>query len=34
MSFDFIAIDFEIANYNLNSACALGIAAVRNLEIV
>jgi len=33
MSFDFVAIDFEIANYNLNSACALGIAAVRNLEI-
>jgi len=34
MSFDFIAIDFEIANYNLNSACALGIAAVRNFKIV
>lgn len=34
MNFDFVAIDFEIANYNLNSACALGIAAVRNLEIV
>jgi hypothetical protein len=24
MSFNFVAIDFEIANYNLNSACALG----------
>jgi|LFRM01.1.fsa_nt_gb DNA polymerase-3 subunit epsilon len=34
MDFDFIAIDFEIANYNLNSACAIGIAAVKNLEIV
>lgn len=34
MNFDFVAIDFEIANYNMNSACALGIAAVRNLEIV
>ena len=31
---DFICIDFEIANNNMNSACALGIIAVKNLEIV
>lgn len=29
----FIAIDFETANYNHNSACALGIVVVENLEI-
>jgi len=34
MGFDFVAIDFEIANNNLNSACALGLVAVKNLEIV
>jgi len=33
-SYDFIAVDFETANNNLNSACSLGLAAVRNLEIV
>lgn len=33
MFFDFVAIDFETANNSLNSACALGIAAVKNLEI-
>lgn len=34
MRFDFVAIDFEIANNHLNSACALGLVAVKNLEIV
>lgn len=34
MSFDFVAIDFETANNNLNSACALGIIAVKSMEIV
>lgn len=34
MKFDFVAIDFEIANNNLNSACALGLVAVKDLEIV
>lgn len=32
-SVDFVAIDFETATANTNSACALGIAVVRNLEI-
>lgn len=31
---DFIAIDFEIANNNLNSACSLGIIFVANNQIV
>ncbi len=33
MLFDFVAIDFETANNNFNSACSLGIAAVKNNEI-
>lgn len=33
-SFDFVAVDFETANGNLNSACSVGLAAVQNLEIV
>ncbi|AMJ40958.1 exonuclease domain-containing protein [Anaerotignum propionicum] len=32
--YDFIAIDFETANNNLNSACSIGIVAVKNQEIV
>lgn len=32
--YDFIAIDFETANQNYDSACAIGIAAVRDSEIV
>lgn len=32
--FDFIAIDFETANRNYDSACSIGIAAVRDFEIV
>ncbi len=32
--FDFVAIDFETANNNLNSACSIGIAAVKDMEIV
>lgn len=32
--YDFIAIDFETANHNYDSACSIGIAAVRNFEIV
>lgn len=34
MSFDFVAIDFETANRNNNSACSIGIVAVRDLSIV
>lgn len=34
MMFDFITIDFEIANNNLNSACSVGLVAVQGLEIV
>ncbi len=33
-SYDFVALDFETANDNLNSACSLGLAAVKKLEIV
>ena len=33
-AFDFIAIDFETANHYLNSACSIGIAAVRDMEVV
>jgi DNA polymerase-3 subunit epsilon len=32
--FDFVAIDFETANAELNSACSIGIVAVNNNEIV
>lgn len=32
--YDFIAIDFETATEELNSACSLGIACVNNFEIV
>lgn len=32
--YDFIAVDFETANRNYNSACSIGIVAVRNFEIV
>lgn len=32
--YDFIAIDFETANENLNSACSVGISVVEKLEIV
>lgn len=28
--FDFIAIDFETANTNMNSACSIGIVAMKN----
>lgn len=31
---DFIAIDFETANSNLNSACSMGIAVVKDFEII
>nr|WP_090886001.1 exonuclease domain-containing protein [Evansella caseinilytica] len=31
---DFIALDFEIANYNLNSACSLGLVFVDDNKIV
>lgn len=31
---DFIAIDFETANHNTNSACAIGIAVVEELKVV
>lgn len=31
---DFITIDFEIANYNLNSACSMGLIFVKDNEIV
>jgi DNA polymerase-3 subunit epsilon len=34
LEYDFIALDFETANRNLNSACALGIAAFRGKEVV
>lgn len=34
MSYDFIAIDFETANNNNDSACSLGIACVNNNQIV
>lgn len=33
-SWDFVAIDFETANYKRTSACAIGLAAVRNRKIV
>lgn len=32
--YDFVAIDFETASSDLSSACAIGIAAVENLELV
>lgn len=32
--YDFITIDFETANNNLNSACSVGLVAVQGLEIV
>lgn len=32
--FDFVAVDFETATVNLDSACAIGLAAVRDREIV
>lgn len=31
--YDFVTIDFETANENLNSACSIGIVAVKDLEI-
>lgn len=34
MGYDFVAIDFETANTYYSSACAIGIVAVRNGEIV
>lgn len=34
LSYDFIAVDFETANDNLNSACSMGLVAVKNLKIV
>jgi len=34
MKFDFIAIDFETANANYNSACSIGIVKVSNNKIV
>ena len=34
MFYDFIAIDFETANYNYNSACSIGIVAVKDKKIV
>lgn len=32
--FDFISIDFETANLNMNSVCSIGVVAVKDLEIV
>lgn len=34
LPFDFIVIDFETANNNLNSACSIGIVAVKGTEII
>ncbi len=34
MLFDFVTIDFEIANTNYNSACSLGLVAVKDNKIV
>lgn len=34
MKYDFVTIDFETANNNLDSACSIGIVAVRNLQII
>jgi DNA polymerase-3 subunit epsilon len=34
MIYDFIAIDFETANSNSNSACSMGLVAVKNLTVV
>lgn len=34
MGYDFVAIDFETANGDRSSACALGVVVVKNLEIV
>lgn len=34
MDFDFVAIDFETARSSLDSACSVGVAAVKNLEII
>lgn len=34
MSFDFVSIDFETANRNNNSACSMGIVAVKDMNIV
>lgn len=34
MFLDFVAIDFETANSNNNSACSLGVAVVKNLKII
>ena len=31
---NFVAIDFETANHNRSSACSIGIAVVKNDEIV
>ena len=31
--FDFVAIDFETANRNYNSACSIGVVAVKDLQI-
>lgn len=33
-AFDFIAVDFETACQYLNSACSIGIVAVKDMEIV
>ena len=32
--YDFITIDFEIANKNMDSACSIGITAVKDCEII
>lgn len=32
--YDFVTVDFETANNDMNSACSIGIACVKNLEIV
>lgn len=34
MYFDFVAIDFETANTNMNSACSIGLVEVKNNKIV
>ncbi len=34
MKYDFVTVDFEIANNQYNSACSIGITAVTDLEIV
>ena len=32
--YDFVSIDFEIANNDMNSACSIGLVCVKDLEII